>query len=366
MEEVEYLNELADQLVELRREIDQSRYMTPTNRAEQLELFLEAWDEGRAHNPQFEYESLPTEVVRRVEQLRDVIEVSGPWTARVAQDLDQTHQELTLLRSRDPGAMTEASMRAYGPLSPEAAAEARSIVAAEPVPVEPRELTAGEAAALLRDALARVGLDRWRVTSEQPIHADMSVSNSRQEVRVRPEAMFSPGSVRRLLVHEIGTHVFRTENGSRQPIRLLGVGLIGYMATEEGLAAHNEERAGVSSPTVMRKYALRVLATTIAISSPFSEVAETLAGHLTPLDVFSMVTRVKRGFTDTGVPGAHVKDKVYLEGFLAVREAMAADPSTATDLMMGKISLDQLEDVRTLEREGLVDRQHLLLPDLLS
>ena len=42
--------------------------------------------------------------------------------------------------------------------------------------------------------------------------------------------------VQPLLHHEIGTHVVTYQNGARQPLKLLTIGLPGYDETQEGLA----------------------------------------------------------------------------------------------------------------------------------
>ena len=47
--------------------------------------------------------------------------------------------------------------------------------------------------------------------------------------------------MRDLIVHEIGTHVVRRENGKRSKLRLLGIGLDNYERGEEGIATMREQ-----------------------------------------------------------------------------------------------------------------------------
>ena len=70
-------------------------------------------------------------------------------------------------------------------------------------------------------------------------------------------AAFRADRVEPLLHHEVGTHVVTFQNGARQPLTLLTIGLPGYDETQEGLAVLAEYLTGGLDPR-----RLRVLAAT--------------------------------------------------------------------------------------------------------
>lgn len=69
---------------------------------------------------------------------------------------------------------------------------------------------------------------------------------------------------------------------------------------------------------------------------------------------FDIATRVKRGFVDTAQPGAHTKDMVYLQGYLAVKAHLAENPDDLPLLMLGKFALQHLPLVREWLAQGLL------------
>jgi hypothetical protein len=63
-----------------------------------------------------------------------------------------------------------------------------------------------------------------------------------------------------LLHHEIGTHVVTYQNGAKQRLALLTIGLPGYDETQEGLAVLAEYLTGGLDPRRLRVLAARVVA----------------------------------------------------------------------------------------------------------
>ena len=63
-----------------------------------------------------------------------------------------------------------------------------------------------------------------------------------------------------MLHHEVGTHVVTYQNGARQPLKLLTIGLPGYDETQEGLAVLAEYLTGGLDPRRLRVLAARVVA----------------------------------------------------------------------------------------------------------
>ena len=83
-----------------------------------------------------------------------------------------------------------------------------------------------------------------------------------------------------LLHHEVGTHVVTYQNGARQPLTLLTIGLPGYDETQEGLAVLAEYLTGGLDPRRLRVFAARVVAVGKMLDGAgFLEIFESSAGR---------------------------------------------------------------------------------------
>lgn len=128
---------------------------------------------------------------------------------------------------------------------------------------------------------------------------------------------------------------------------------------------YSEANAGLLETNTLRKYAGRVMAADLALKYPFSDVFERLAPDLGPQTAFDITVRAKRGFTDTSQPGAHTKDIVYLQGFLAVQSHLQQYPEDYTLLFSGKFGLRHLPLVRALRKQELILPPKRLPDDLI-
>lgn len=69
----------------------------------------------------------------------------------------------------------------------------------------------------------------------------MVVNSKERIVKVPLNLHIKGDKVRKLFVHEIGTHVYRREEGKKHPFQLLSIGLAGYSTAEEGIAIVREQ-----------------------------------------------------------------------------------------------------------------------------
>jgi hypothetical protein len=141
---------------------------------------------------------------------------------------------------------------------------------------------------------------------------------------------------------------------------LLATGLPGYLATEEGLAVYWEERAGLLQSQLLYKYAARVIAAHLALTSPFFEVFSQLVPFIGEELAFKTTLRAKRGFIDTSQPGAHIKDSIYLRGYLQVKAHLNQHPDDHAVLFVGKVGLKHIPLLRSL-----IDAGRCVMPNLL-
>ena len=329
-------------------------HLVPTNREPERRRVLDALAAGVPVDPAFTFAPLDPAAGDRVRALQDEVDpAASPWHAILADDLAVTARLADAVAGRDPGGITAATVARYGVPTDELVAAAEEVLATTP-PGDGGGPTvdAATAAALLQAAADAVGLDGWRVVASDGMSARMDVIGRDRTIRVRRGSRYTDHELRRLAVHEVGTHAARAANGSRQPVALLGVLSDADLATEEGLAVWHEQRHGLSDPDVMRTYALRVLAASWALEQPFSAVLAGLAAHTDPEAAFDVVARAKRGLPDPSVPGAHVKDQVYLGGLRAVGAHLRAHPDDHDLLLAGCVGLPRLDLVRALADDG--------------
>ncbi|MGA1225023.1 MAG: tyrosine/phenylalanine carboxypeptidase domain-containing protein, partial [Phycisphaerales bacterium] len=318
-------------------------------------VFLEGWRNSRIETPRFEFEAAGDLDTATLVSFRKSLRASEcDVEAKYDQLAEEALATIEFLADRSASALTELTVRAYGRPDAELVARAYAILdAPPPAPAEPATIDAESAATSLRVGLADGGYEGWQVVVDPLMNARMAVDSLRREVKVRAGAMFRPDAIARLLVHEIGVHVHRADRGDRQPIKLLGRGLPGYLSTEEGLAVWSEQQAGLLDPATLRVYAARVLAADATLQSDFVETYRLVEPHVGAEVAFEIAARSKRGLLDPSVPGGHVKDQVYLRGLIEVSQHLAIHPETHSILMSGKIGIGDLAWFESLRRRSL-------------
>lgn len=367
MVDVRRLNALASDYRHAVAELAVHRQYTAMNLGVLREQFLNEVDPSRLDNAELVY---PKVVKSALLPLRRVAREVGDLPAHPAVDLFREMVEsatdlAVAAMSHSPDLIASTSIRQHGSISRELIAEADRILAEPTSGDGAATIDAESAAERVRRALSRAGLLDWSVTVENAMHARMSVSSAENCVRIRADVRFSPAAVARLIVHEVGTHVFRAANGAAGPLSFLSFGLHGYLATEEGLAVWHEAQSGLLSGADTKKYALRVKAVVSSLQNPISVVVSELLDLTDPLSAFEIGMRSKRGLVHPREPGADVRDQAYLRGFLEVRAHLDSRPGDWSSLMTGKIALGHLDQIRTLREEGLVAAPKYL-PDLRS
>lgn len=206
----------------------------------------------------------------------------------------------------------------------------------------------------LREAFEKkirfLGLD-WKLRSARSGGAKLAVNSFRREIYIDSSARFPKNSLKRYLCHEIGGHVFRAENGKIQPFSLFRSGFPAYGETEEGLAVYNEYRSGFLDSATLKKYSARVVAAAECKENSFSELFEAFLPYFPPDTTYSLIQRVKRGLSDTALPGGYTKDYIYLSGYEKLRtflENQKSESEALKVLYCGKIGLEHFKLTQSL------------------
>lgn len=359
------LNALSERLQVLYESVDVTHYTAPINQDTEKQQLFTSHAAGKIYNPQFSYYSPPSGWEQPLSQfLSELQPDQNIWEDWIYKDVALTLDLMRAAATRDPVLTTEATVKVYGEPSADLVQLAYEALAQLPLESEPRTVSSEDMVTWMSRALFEVGLSDWHVIISDTMSARISVRCVDKQVRVNAKKFFTDNELKRLLVHEMGTHVFRTANGDLQPLKLLRFGLYNYLHTEEGLANYHEACYGVQSPADQHRYALRVIAAHMSLNHSFYEVFHELVQHTTLDEAFDIVTRAKRGFTDTRLPGCHVKDKVYFEGFHQVSAHLECYPDDYFLLMSSKVAISMLPELKKLRENSLLV-QPCYLPEYL-
>ncbi|MBO9522843.1 MAG: DUF1704 domain-containing protein [Nocardioidaceae bacterium] len=339
-------------LAAIERSLDVLLNLTPVNGAEAWADF-ERSDFATAPTLRLRPLAIDPDLVRRDLYDLEVEAVIDPALHTLFRSKrDEIARQVTALEDRDTARFVYETLQLYGGIAPSLLTSAQELL--ERIPE--RTPQAGSVTAGTFAEAARAELDRYRAVqpgfpSYVEVRDDVSelmVSFGRLLV---PEAAgFRAERVEPLLHHEVGTHVVTYQNGARQPLSLLKVGLPGYEETQEGLAVLAEYLTGGLDPRRLRVLAARVVAVARMLDGAgFLEIFESLrAEHrFPPRTAWSIAIRVVVG-------GGSVKDAIYLRGITRILAALAEGVDLDV-LFVGKLALDHVPLAQDLLDRGVLD-----------
>ena len=158
---------------------------------------------------------------------------------------------------------------------------------------------------------------------------------------------FSDNEISVLTNHEIGVHMVTTMNGMLQPLHIFSHGFPNYEETQEGLAVFSEYMSNNLTVKRLKELAYRVIAVdSLAKGYSFVKTFRLLHNQydLNKEQAFYTTVRAHRG-------GGFTKDYLYLTGLKKVYDYYKSY-NDLDDLLVGKISLDYLDTIRSLNQKG--------------
>lgn len=212
---------------------------------------------------------------------------------------------------------------------------------------EGSEVSQEQAEKRMREYVQLSGLEN-RVTisfsSKYIARTAIAFENNQFTLKVRLPTDYREHNLVPILNHEIGTHVFRWLNEEKQPWfgKHQEYGLAEYLETEEGLAVLNYMTDHPAPYLWMPS--LYYFATYHAQFLSFSELAKKVRPFVDSAERrWKLCVRVKRGFTDTSIPGAYTKDQLYLSGATKVAQWLSEHQYDVPRLYLGKVSLEDVD-----------------------
>ena len=279
------------------------------------------------------------------EKFSEVKIPSRPLRNVYKEKVKESIDKFALIQCRGTTEFFEASKKVYGYPSKKLLNAAHDILSLSPG-LDHDKITLFEAKKMLKHALQEMKLP-WKVTTKKMLSYAM-VQTAKNTVTLSSSHSFSEKSIKRLAIHEIGTHSVRTMNGRLQPLKIFK-NFPRYIQTEEGLAAFNEDITGYLYNDTIRKYAGRVIAVDYAQNHTLLETFEYLKKYFTEQQALNIAVRIKRGLPNTESHGAFTKDYVYLQGFLDIKKYVLKKPLQL--LYYGKINHTYASLIKKLEPE---------------
>jgi uncharacterized protein (TIGR02421 family) len=244
---------------------------------------------------------------------------------------------------------TQISKELYGVPSDELVQKAWQLLGLHDSP-DQMYISSTQAKVHLKIAMKKYGFN-WDV-QEKEMASKACVSNKSRILFIKKDSFLTRKFLNRIIVHEIGTHILRYENGLQQPYKIFSLGLTGYLGTEEGLAVLNEERNNCLTKATLKTYAARVIAVHKALKCNFRETYNYILPYVGKDNAFDVTLRVKRGLGNTFFPGAFTKDYLYFKGYFEVKKYIQ-NHGELIKLYYGKIPIKDLEIIEKIP--GLIN-----------
>ncbi len=306
-------------------------------------------------NP-YHYRLLPIDpdiLKRQLYNLR-IDEIDDPELAFLFDEKrEEISQQLTMLKERGSKNFFYSSMRLYGGLERNIAAEAKSILEniEENKLQEHNKFLNAESFA----KMAETEFDFFRsqapdFKSQVHIRDDVNVMMvSKGELYLPCDYTMTVNEAEALIQHEVGTHALTYFNGSVQPLSQLSQGLADYDSLQEGIAVLSEYLVGGLTGNRLRTLAGRVVAGEALLDgADFKDVFMLLYSDygFSKEPAFNITSRFFQG-------GGFLKDIIYLKGLIQLRDYLMGGGDLEF-LLAGKFALKHVPMIKDLTDRGLL------------
>ena len=187
----------------------------------------------------------------------------------------------------------------------------------------------------------------YNITHSSKMGAIAMVLNNTKTLVLNSNHTFSDNEIGVLTNHEIGVHMVTTMNGLLHPLKIFSHGFPNNVETQEGLAVFSEYMSGNLTIKRLKELAYRVIAVdSLAKGYSFSKTFRLLhnAYDMEREEAYYLTVRVHRG-------GGFTKDYLYMTGLKKVYDYYSKGKDLSL-LLTGKVSLEQLDNIEYLLRNG--------------
>ena len=129
-----------------------------------------------------------------------------------------------------------------------------------------------------------------------------------------------------------------------------------YIKTEEGLACFIGDFFSANGEVKKKHHAINYLAAYFAKGHSFSETYKFLTDHGINNELaFQKTFRLKRGLTDTEIPGVFAREPMYYEGMIEVKNYLEKG-GDIRKLYAGKVGLTEVDNIPLPDRQVIPKR----------
>lgn len=351
------IRNIDEKICDIDQKIKLLSYINPKNITEQRSIFLSNPD----FSPRFFYRELDLDVDLLRSDLTKIPVVDHQLYPLYDKKIQELDWKLQMLEARDSRSFGDCSKKVYGGATKTLYRQSLEFIQKHKptlVPDESELLDNKKSIEVLENFLKAHKLSHWKIKILEDSVADIQVTK-KDAILLKKGVKFRKNRLEALLVHEIGTHVFRFENGKVQPLRILERGTANCLRTEEGLAVWNQNQLGLDLGDKFLTPAYLMVAIYMAGSLSFVDLFHYLK---TTFDIddelaWKLCIKSKRGLGNTEIKTAFTKDTVYFAGLREI-EKYVAQGGTMEDLYVGKITTDDLKLVSDID--GLRPAKFLL------
>lgn len=327
-------------------ELDYVKYLTPINYTEENDKFKEAYLNNRIYQPQYKYR-LRSIDYDALHSIIDNINIPNNLYGDLYKKLiDNIGFEIELYKNIGSDEhFTEASTKVNGVPNEIYIGRAYADLNIEKV-VDKKDLLSKDVREVLKKCLEEYSF-KWKIIESDTMASKVTVDSNQKKLYINSKQSYSKNDIKRLSVHEISTHILRAENGRKKEFNIFCDGTFGSLSTEEGLAVYNEYISNSINANMLKLYAARFICSYNIDRQSYYEMVKEIEPSIGLDNAIYVVSRIKRGISNTGKPGGYNKDFVYLQGYYDVSEAIRKDPQLYNKLYFGCISLDNLSILET-------------------
>lgn len=356
-------SEMDEILSNINTEINFFNYLMPINFQEENIKFKELYINKKIYNPQYVYRSISKETINKIQHNLNKLSFDNSTIGNIyLNSIESIYNDFKLLQSiGDTKMFTELGKIRCGEPNRKYLDMAKECLKLEEK-TDLKEHSAEDLKMSLEKVINFYSF-KWKVQISYTMPSKVRVDSKNKTVLVNGNEKYSGKDIERLCVHEISTHVLRSENGALREYDIFKLGTSNSAITEEGLALYNEELAGVRNISIHKLYAARFLSSINMDTMSFYDMVKEIEPFIGLENAIYVVARFKIGLKDTSEFGGYINDYIYYQGYQDVKNSISADSGLYKKLYFGSISL---KDVDLLDKEinKAIISNNIILPNL--
>lgn len=338
------MNDIYKEFWQIYKEILPDEDIQPLNLEEQKDIFFAKKSKGLKYNPIFKYRGVNNKFLEKLSILQSNLQKikADYFVDEYIMQTKNLYDWVKYFSRKKDKKFAKWLYGLYGKPSEELVKNAKNVLGSleDDEDLKP-EVDAKKMSLIFKEELKSYGFLDWKIIKTE-IPTNFRISNIEKTIFINKNISISNKNVKRLLIHELSTHILRYENGATQKNDVFKYGFHKFIECEEGLAIYSEEQSNLLRNSDMKQYCLRVIACYLAENYTFNDIYDEISKYTTKAVAFSITTRVKRGLEDTSMNYGYSKDQIYFSGYQKMKK-ISIDKIKL--LYCGKIGFKQLKNM---------------------